>query len=476
MSPSAPAQAQLGGAQQQAAVLDAADPLTAFLSRFLPAADGSLRAYLDGNSLGRPPVEATAAMDDFIRNQWGTRLIQGWTDEWMDWPIQVGDALAAAALGATAGQTIVADSTSVLLYKLARAALTTVTGRDEILVDTDNFPTDRYLLEGIAAELGMSLRWIETDPSAGVTRDAVAAAVTERTALFVGSHVAYRSGYVADVAAIDDAVHAVGGRVLWDLSHSVGSVPVLLDAWEVDFAVGCGYKYLNGGPGAPAFGYVRRSLQDIASQPIQGWMGHADPFTMGPGYRRSAGMRGFITGTPPILAMVPLRVGVGLVAEAGIDRIRTKSLALTDFALELIDAWLVPLGVELASPRDHPHRGGHLTIRGPGFDDVNRALWARGVIPDFRAPDGIRLGLSPLSTTFAEVALALADLRDLLTPWRGTSSTVKTLTFPSSSTYRTSNPPGAPVLLRADEDAIAHASTPPDHHWQKATKPDTVAP
>lgn len=415
MSLSAPAQVQIGSAQERAAALDALDPLSGFPGRFLPSADGSLRAYLDGNSLGRPPVETTAAMDDFIANRWGTRLIQGWTDEWMDWPTQVGDDLAAAALGAAAGQVIVADSTSVLLYKLARAALTTLVDRDEIVVDTDNFPTDRYLLEGIAAELGLSLRWIETDPSSGVTPDAVADAVSDRTALYVGSHVAYRSGYVADVAAIDQVVHAAGGRVLWDLSHSVGSVPIQLDAWGVDFAVGCGYKYLNGGPGAPAFGYVRQRLQDIASQPIQGWMGHADPFAMGPGYRRSAGIRGFITGTPPILAMVPLRVGIGLVAEAGIDQIRSKSLALTDFALQLVDAWLVPLGVELVSPRDHLHRGGHLTIRRPGFDEINQALWARGVIPDFRAPDGLRLGLSPLSTTFAEVALAVIDLRDLLT-------------------------------------------------------------
>jgi kynureninase len=194
----------------------------------------------------------------------------------------------------------------------------------------------------------------------------------------------------------------------------VGSVPLALDDWGVDFAVGCGYKYLNGGPGAPAFGYVRTELQDQAQQPIQGWMGHAEPFVMGPGYTRSAGMRGFLTGTPPILGMVPLRVGIALLAEAGIDRVRAKSVALTAFALELVDAWLVPLGVELASPRDPDARGSHLTIRRAGFDAVNAQLWQRGVIPDFRAPDSIRLGLSPLSTTFAEVAVALTELRTLL--------------------------------------------------------------
>jgi kynureninase len=415
MPTTAPVQRQLDEATARAAELDEADRLATFTDAFLPASDGALRAYLDGNSLGRPPKEALAAMDDFIRNRWGTRLIQGWTDEWMRWPIEVGDELAVAALEAAPGQTVIADSTSVLLYKLARAALTTVPGRSEILVDTDNFPTDRYLLEGIATELGLVLRWIETDPATGVTPEAVTEAVSEETALFVGSHVAYRSGYVADVARITQVVHAAGGRVLWDLSHSVGSVPIRLDDWQVDFAVGCGYKYLNGGPGAPAFGYVRRALQDRASQPIQGWMGHAEPFVMGPGYTRAAGIQGFITGTPPILAMIPLRVGIAMLTEATIADVRTKSLALTDFALELIDDWLVPLGVELASPRDHIHRGGHLTIRRPGFEQINQALWARGVIGDFRSPDGIRLGPAPLSTTFAEVALALAELRDLLT-------------------------------------------------------------
>ncbi|MBA3528426.1 MAG: aminotransferase class V-fold PLP-dependent enzyme [Propionibacteriaceae bacterium] len=400
---------------QRAAALDAADPLAAFAGRFLPSADPALKAYLDGNSLGRPPTEVAAAMDDFIRNRWATRLIQGWTDEWMDWPTDVGDQLAAAALGAAAGQTIIADSTSVLLYKLARAALTSVADRTEIILDTDNFPTDRYLLEGIAREQGLTLRWVQTGPDVGLAPEQVREAVSERTALFVGSHVAYRSGYLADVAEINECVHAFGGRVLWDLSHSVGSVPIALDEWQVDFAVGCGYKYLNGGPGAPAFGYVRHGLQDVASQPIQGWMGHADPFAMGPGYQAHQGIRAFLTGTPPILAMVPLRVGIAMLAEAGIKNVRAKSLGLTDFAQELIDEWLIPLGVRLASPRDHAHRGGHVTICGAGFAQVNSQLWERGVIPDFRAPDGIRLGLAPLSTSYADVATAVSELRDILT-------------------------------------------------------------
>lgn len=400
---------------ERAAALDAADALASYGQRFLPSQDTTLRAYLDGNSLGRPPAETAAAMDAFIRRDWGSRLIQGWTDAWMDWPTTVGDDLAAAALGGAPGQTLVADSTSVLIYKLARAALTTVPGRTEIVLDSDNFPTDRYLLEGIAVELGLTLVWVESDPAGGLEVDQLDGVLSERTALLLASHVAYRSGFVADVQAINERVHAVGGRVLWDLSHSVGSVPVELDAWGVDFAVGCGYKYLNGGPGAPAFGYVAAGLQAIARQPIQGWMGHATPFTMGPGYEAHAGIRAFLTGTPPILGMVPLRVGIALVAEAGIGAIRTKSLALTDFALELVDAQLVPLGVEVASPREHARRGGHVTIRRADFADVNRQLWAGGVIGDFRAPDGIRLGLAPLSTSFAEVAVAVDAIEMLLT-------------------------------------------------------------
>ncbi|MBA8794710.1 kynureninase [Friedmanniella endophytica] len=393
-----------------AADLDAADPLGHWPGRFVPAGD-DLVAYLDGNSLGRPPRDLPAALDAFVRGPWADRLIRGWSEgdePWMDWPLLVGDELAAAALGAAAGQTIIADSTSVLIYKLARAALS-LSGpeRDEIVLDAHNFPTDRYLLEGIAAETGRVLRWIETDPELGVTPELVAEVVGERTALVLASHVAYRSGYLAEAAAITAVAHDAGAPVLWDCSHSVGSVPIMLDAWEVDFAVGCGYKYLNGGPGAPAFGYVAARHHDHARQPLQGWMGHAEPFVMGPGYRPAAGIRGFVTGTPPILAMVPLRLGIGDVAEAGIEAVRTKSLALTDFALSMIDELLVPRGVRLGSPRDHDHRGGHLTISRTGFEELTPRLWARGVIPDFRRPDGIRLGLSPLTTRFAEVARAI---------------------------------------------------------------------
>jgi kynureninase len=286
--------------------------------------------------------------------------------------------------------------------------------RREIVFDEADFPTDRYVLEGIAAERGCVLRPLSADPDAGVTPEQIAAAVGPDTALVLLSHVSYRSGWLADAAAITQVAHDAGALTLWDLSHSAGSVPLQLDAWEVDLAVGCTYKFLCGGPGSPAFGYVRRELQDVLRQPVQGWMGRRDPFEMGPGYVPAPGVRSVVSGTPPILAMVPLMAGLQLLEEAGMAAVRAKSTALTGYAIELVDAWLAPLGVRLASPRDADRRGGHVMIRRDGFRDVLPRLWEHGVIPDFREPDGIRLGLAPLSTSFAEVHAGLAVLRDLL--------------------------------------------------------------
>ncbi|HEU4348410.1 MAG TPA: aminotransferase class V-fold PLP-dependent enzyme, partial [Actinoplanes sp.] len=348
----------------RAEALDAADPLGTFRQRFLP---GEVVAYLDGNSLGRP-LEATARlMDEFIREQWAGRLIQGWTDGWLDWPTRLGDRLGAVALGAAAGQVVIADSTTVLLYKLARAAVDARPGRHEIVLDTDNFPTDRYVLEGIARERGLTLRWIETDPRTGIEPSQVAGAVGPDTALMLFSHVAYRSGWLADVAAITRIAHDAGALMMWDLSHSAGSVPVALDEWGVDLAVGCTYKYLNGGPGAPAFAYLRSGLQDELRQPIWGWMGHRASFEMGPGYESAPGVRALLSGTPAILAMVPLHANLDMLAEAGIDAVRAKSQLLTGYVLDLADEWLAPLGVTVASPRDPDRRGGHVTLTRPGF-------------------------------------------------------------------------------------------------------------
>ncbi|MGX6606830.1 kynureninase [Micromonosporaceae bacterium Da 78-11] len=398
----------------RAQALDAADPLTAYRDEFLTPPDDDVLAYLDGNSLGRPLAATAALMDEFIRRQWAGRLIRGWTDGWMDWPITLGDRLGQAALGAAAGQVVIGDSTTVLLYKLARAAVDARPGRRKIVLDTDNFPTDRYVLEGIAAERGLDLVWITTDPDTGIHPDQVAAVVDEQTALVLFSHVAYRSGWLADAAGITRLAHAAGALVMWDLSHSVGSVPVELDAWGVDLAVGCTYKYLNGGPGAPAFAYLRTELQDTVRQPIHGWIGHRASFEMGPGYEPAAGARSLLSGTPPILAMVPLHANLDMLAAAGITTVRSKSVLLTDYALELADAWLAPLGVEVVSPRDAASRGGHITLRRAGFAELIEPLWDSGVIPDYRAPDGIRIGPAPLSTSFTEVHRGLATLRDLL--------------------------------------------------------------
>lgn len=396
----------------RATELDDLDPLRDCRKLFLPAAEEELVSYLDGNSLGRPLRRAAEQMHDFITRQWAGRLIRAWDEEWLEWPERLGDRLGALVLGAAPGQVVVADSTTVLLYKLARAAVDAQRGRgrNEIVLDTDNFPTDRYVLEGIAAERGLTLRWVTADPALGVTVELVREVVGPRTALAVFSHVAYRSGYLADGTAITGAVHDAGGLILWDLSHSGGSVPVALDAWGADLAMGCTYKYLGGGPGAPAYAYLARRHHGELQQPIWGWLGRRDAFDMGPGYDPADGIRSLISGTPPILAMIPLQATLDVIETVGMAAIRAKSVQLTEFVVEVADACLSPHGVEVFSPRDPASRGGHVTLRRPGFKDVTAHLWDQGVIPDYREPDGIRIGMAPLSTSFTEV---LAGMRAL---------------------------------------------------------------
>ncbi len=407
-------EAATGTLWRRAAELDAADPLAGYRDHFVGAETPLV--YLDGNSLGRPLKRTAADISAFIQDSWGGRLIRGWDEEWLQLPETIGNQLGRAVLGATAGQTIIADSTTVVLYKLIRAALAAVTdpARTEIVLDTENFPTDRYLVEGIAGETGMTLRWIDADASTGVTAEQVRAVTGPATAVVVLSHVAYRSAYIADMAGITAAVHDAGALVVWDLSHSVGSVEVALDADGVDFAAGCTYKYLNGGPGAPAFGYVNSRHLPGLQQPIWGWIGRKDPFEMGPGYEAAAGIRGLLSGTPPIFGMLAMRGTLDLIEEAGMRAVREKSRRLTAFAVELHDAWLAPAGVELSTPRDPELRGSHITVDHPAFRDMTAALWAEDVIPDFRAPHGIRIGLSPLSTSFAELYRGMAAIRDRL--------------------------------------------------------------
>lgn len=395
-----------------AAELDAADPLRAHVERFVPAP--GVTAYLDGNSLGRPLRATETRLTEFVRDAWGTRLIRAWDEGWMERPFELGDRIARAALGAAAGQTIVADSTTVLLYKLLEAAVAARPGRREIVVEETNFPTDRFVAAAVAERHGMTLRRIPADPVDGVTTADVAAAVGDDTAVVVLSHVDYRSGVIADLAAITAVAHDAGALILWDLCHSAGAVPIGLDAAGADLAVGCTYKYLNGGPGSPAFAYVAARHQDALRQPIEGWMGAADVFAMGGAYEPGAGMRRFISGTPPILAMLAMEDMLDLLDEAGLDAVRAKSVSLTSFTIDAADALLAGHGVRVLSPRDAGRRGGHVTLGHPDSARIVERLWGEGVIPDFRHPDGIRLGLSPLSTTHAEALDGVLAIRAAL--------------------------------------------------------------
>lgn len=395
-----------------ARALDAADPLHPHLAAFADAP--GVDAYLDGNSLGRPLRDTAEKIAAFVRHDWGTRLIRSWDEQWMDLPMVLGDRIGAVALGAAPGQTVVADSTSVLIYKLMRAAAGHDASRTEIVIERGNFPTDRFIAEGVAAEAGMTLRWLEPDAVRGVTAEDVASVLSERTALVALSHVDYRSGALADMPVITATVKSAGALMMWDLCHSVGVIPMQLDAWGVDLAVGCTYKYLNGGPGSPAFAYVRRELLGTLRQPIQGWWGAADIFAMGPEYAPSADIRQLLSGTPPVISMLAMQGMLDLIDSVGIDAVRAKSIALTDFAVRAYDEVLAPAGVRLLSTRDAAQRGSHVTIGHPSFREVTQTLWADGVIPDFRFPDGIRLGLSPLSTSFEEVAHGVLAVREAL--------------------------------------------------------------
>jgi kynureninase len=396
-----------------AAALDDTDPLRAFRHRFVVAPDNLI--YLDGNSLGRLPRDTPARLEDVVWNQWGERLIRGWSEGWMELPRTIGDRLGESLLGAAPGQVAVADSTTVCFYKLAGAALAAAgPGRSEIVADVDNFPTDRYVLESLAAERGLTIRWIEADPYSGPTVDEVAAVVSERTALVTFSQVSYRSAYIVPTREISALAHDAGAMALWDLSHSAGAIPISLDGDGVDLAVGCTYKYLNGGPGAPAFLYVRSEHQERLRQPIWGWLGRRDPFAMEPGYVPGEGISAMLSGTPPVLGLTAAAVGIDLVIEAGIEAIRSKSSSLTGYAIELIDGALAPLGCSVGSPRAATLRGSHVALVHPDARELSRRLIAGGVIVDFRTPDVIRLGLSPLTTRFTDVFDGVDRVRRLL--------------------------------------------------------------
>jgi kynureninase len=397
--------------REHAQALDRSDALAGFRERFVFADE---RIYLDGNSLGRLPKATVERIRTVVDIEWGTQLIASWEAGWLELPVVVGDQISAAALGAAPGQVAIGDSTTVCLFKLASAALDARPGRGEIVTDRHNFPTDRYVLEGLARARGLRIRWLDADPAAGPEPDALAAVLGPNTALVSFSHVAYRSAHIAAMGQINALCRDVGALTLWDLSHSAGSVPVELDASGADLAVGCTYKYLHGGPGAPAYLYVREALQAELRQPIWGWLGRRDPFEMAPGYEPGAGIRGFLSGTPPILSLAAVQEGVGLVAEAGIEPIREKGIALTEYAIERADAQLAGHGVTLASPRESAHRGAHVALAHPEARRLCTELIAHNVVVDFRAPDVLRFGLSPLSTRFVDVHDAIHRLAGLL--------------------------------------------------------------
>jgi kynureninase len=388
--------------------LDANDPLASFRDRFV--IDDPETIYLDGNSLGRLPVATRERLSE-LTAQWGSELVGGWHD-WIDLPERVGDLLASDVLGARPGEVTVADSTTVNLFKLAGAVLDTRPGA--IVTDAENFPTDRYVLDGLARLHDRELRIFEADEVAGPQPDDVERACAGAgVALVVLSHVAYRSGALADIERINRA--AAPATVLWDLSHSVGALPTELEGRGVRLAVGCTYKYLNAGPGAPAFLYVREELQADLRTPIQGWFGQRDQFQMERPYAPAPGVRGFLAGTPPILALGAVEEGAKLAAEAGIDRLRDKAAALTDLVVAVHDERLAPLGFRLGSPRDAARRGAHVSLVHNDAWPICRALIERArVIPDFRGPDSIRLGVPPLYTRFVDVYEALERLADLV--------------------------------------------------------------
>jgi kynureninase len=397
--------------REGAAALDAADSLAPFRARFIT--DDHL-VYLDGNSLGRLPRATLERLHEVAAVQWGRRVVRAWEEGWMELPTQIGDRIGAAVLGAAPGQVVVADSTTVCFYKLVSAALDARPDRSQIVTDVDNFPTDRYVLEGLARARGLDLRWLEFDRAAGPTAANLAGVLGPSTALVTFSHVSYLSAHIAEMAEINALAHDAGALTLWDLSHSAGSVPLALDADGADLAVGCTYKYLNGGPGAPAYMYVRSVLQSGLRQPIWGWLGRRDPFEMAPGYEPAGGVRALLSGTPPVLALNAVDEGVRLVAEAGIEAIRAKGIALTEFAIAQADAALTEFGVSIASPRDSARRGAHVALAHPEARTLCERLVQRGVIVDFRAPDVIRFGLSPLTTRFVDVFDGIEATRALL--------------------------------------------------------------
>ncbi|GLU35465.1 kynureninase [Trinickia caryophylli] len=396
--------------------LDETDPLAPLRARF---ALNSQVIYLDGNSLGVPPAAAAIRAQEVIAHEWGEGLIRSWnTAGWSALPRRLGDKLA-TLIGANPGEVVVTDTISINLFKLISAALREAASRDSrrrtIVSERANFPTDLYIAQGVIDQLdrGYTLRLVD-DPAD------LPDAIDDETALVMLTHVNYRTGYMHDMAALTDVIHRAGAFALWDLAHSAGAVPVELNDAGADFAVGCTYKYLNGGPGSPAFVWVARRHQDALAQPLSGWWGHDTPFAMQPAYRPAEGIARFLCGTQPIVSMSLVEAGLDVFLETDMHAVRRKSLALTDFFIELVQARCAGQALTLVTPRAHAQRGSQVSLEHPHGYEVMQALIARGVIGDYREPSVLRFGFTPLYTRFVDVWDAAEALRDVLTraTWR----------------------------------------------------------
>lgn len=403
---------------EHAREMDRQDPLVSFRKDFVLEDPGTV--YLDGNSLGCMPRKSAEYLDDVIREQWGKKLIRSWNDHWYDLPERLGEKIA-RIIGARPDEVIVSDSTSVNLFKLAFGALKAKEGRTGIISDEMNFPTDLYILQGLIKQLGGNhiLQLLKSPDGISPDIDELQLMVHADTALLSFSHVAYKSSYLYDMKRVTELAHQHGALVLWDLSHSAGVVPVDLNASGVDLAVGCTYKYLNGGPGSPAFLYVKKELQELLLNPIQGWFGEQDPFEFNLHYRESEGIRKFLTGTPPVISLSALEPALDMILEAGIGSIRKKSVALSEYLLSLARHYLLNEGVSMGSPELIEKRGSHISLKHPEGYRICKALADPGVgdgtvIPDFREPDNIRLGISPLYTKFEDIFRAMIQLKEII--------------------------------------------------------------
>lgn len=402
---------------QQATELDSQDKLASFRERFV--IDENV-IYLDGNSLGRLPQKTKAVLQDIVENQWGNRLIRSWNEHWLDLPKRIAAKLG-PVIGALPEEIFVGDSTSVNLYKLAFAALKLQQGRSEILTDSLNFPTDLYIFQELIRQSFPSHSLKKMPSADGMTTSikAVEESLSLKTAFLSLSHVVYKSAFMYDMAAVNKLAKENGALTLWDLSHAVGAVDLQLNKSGADMAVGCTYKYLNGGPGAPAFLYVRKELQEQLSNPVAGWFGHKNPFDFAESYIADSGIQRFAAGTPTVLSMAGIEIGLDIMNEAGMENLRKKSVQQSEFLLEMVQSELIPLGFEIASPRESSHRGSHISIQHPNGYRINRAMispknGAKIIIPDFRPPTNIRLGIAPLYNSFTDLAAMVERIKEIV--------------------------------------------------------------